>query len=138
MPKNQTQTGDLASVRSSRFVSPHGIITEEMLRFAKTDDLWHFANNLNAMLAYGCPKCGLTPNGCRNEGCRANQRKSTIPTGLASVAGWRLRRQHATSLSFTWLDLLKTLAAFTRQSPQQMAKYAQSHKSARTVQSAKP
>jgi len=50
------------------------IITEEMMRLACTDDLWHYAQNLNAMMRYGyCNKCGLTPNGCEREGCRTLQ-----------------------------------------------------------------
>ena len=76
MPETPTQTGDLAAVRSSRIVRPDGIITEEMMRFAKTDDLWHFAANLNAMLSHGyCSKCGLTPAGCQREGCRSNNQQ---------------------------------------------------------------
>ena len=52
-------------------------ITEDMIRLAKTDDLWHFANNLNAMLQYGyCSECGLVPAGCRREGCGANDDES--------------------------------------------------------------
>lgn len=48
-------------------------ITADMVRFAKTDELCHFAYNLNAMLEFGyCDKCGLTPVGCVREGCRAN------------------------------------------------------------------
>jgi hypothetical protein len=58
-----------AVVRPSR-------ITEDMMRFARTDDLWHYAANLNAMLEHGyCNKCGLTPNGCEREGCRANKER---------------------------------------------------------------
>ena len=67
-----------AVVRPSR-------ITEEMMRFSRTDDLWHYAANLNAMLEHGyCNKCGLTPNGCEREGCRANnevRRDSAAPGG---------------------------------------------------------
>ncbi len=45
-------------------------ITVEMLEIAKTEDLYHFAGNLNAILKYGyCKKCKLTPNGCIREGC---------------------------------------------------------------------
>jgi len=53
----------------SRFVYPDGI-TEEMMAFAKTDDTFHFAANLNAMLEHGyCKECGLVPSGCEREGC---------------------------------------------------------------------
>lgn len=45
-------------------------ITKEMLRLAYTEDLVHYAENLNAMLQFGyCNKCGLTPDGCIREGC---------------------------------------------------------------------
>lgn len=62
-----------------RLVRPSGV-SIEMMEFARPqdDDLWHWANNLNAMLHSGyCKKCGLTPNGCRNEGCRANGKDDT-------------------------------------------------------------
>lgn len=56
---------------SPDFVYPD-CITEEMIHFARTDDDWHFARNLTAMLEDGyCPKCGLVPVGCEREGCRA-------------------------------------------------------------------
>ena len=61
---------------SPEFVSPSNTISEEMLRLAKTDDLWHFAANLNAMMQLGyCPKCGLVPVGCKREGCRSMRYK---------------------------------------------------------------
>ena len=45
-------------------------VTMEMLEIAKTEDLYHFAGNLNAILENGyCKKCKLTPNGCVREGC---------------------------------------------------------------------
>jgi hypothetical protein len=45
-----------------------------MILLAKTADPWHFAANLNSYLQNGyCRKCGLTPNGCEREGCRALQ-----------------------------------------------------------------
>ena len=33
-----------------QFVPPSSKITEEMVRFAQTDDLWHFAVNLNTLM----------------------------------------------------------------------------------------
>ncbi len=45
-------------------------VTIEMLAISETEDLYHFAGNLNAILKYGyCKKCKLTPNGCAREGC---------------------------------------------------------------------
>jgi hypothetical protein len=44
-----------------------------MLKLAWTDDLWHFAQNLNAMMRHGyCRECGLVPSGCEREGCWPN------------------------------------------------------------------
>jgi hypothetical protein len=49
-------------------------ITTEMILLAKNADPWHFAANLNSYLQNGyCRKCGLTPDGCEREGCRALQ-----------------------------------------------------------------
>lgn len=45
-------------------------ITEEVLSLCQTTDLWHFAENINAMMEYGyCSVCKLTPVGCVREGC---------------------------------------------------------------------
>lgn len=53
---------------------PSSIITEDMIEIARTEDNWHFAQNLNAMMRLGyCKKCGLVPAGCKNEGCREKE-----------------------------------------------------------------
>ena len=45
-------------------------VTEEVLRICKTDDLYHFARNINAVLLHGyCDICELVPSGCKREGC---------------------------------------------------------------------
>jgi hypothetical protein len=55
-----------------RFVMPSDFVTAEMIGFARTEDVWHFAANLNALMQNGyCRVCGLTPNGCKREGCGA-------------------------------------------------------------------
>jgi len=57
----------------SRVVRPSAVVTEEMMCLARTDDLWHYAQNLNAMMRLGyCRICGLVPSGCEREGCGPN------------------------------------------------------------------
>ena len=57
---------------SSDLVMPSSFVTAEMVDFARVEDSWHFATNLNAMMQHGyCTKCGLTPAGCKREGCGA-------------------------------------------------------------------
>ena len=76
-----------------RFVRPLRV-SEEMLKFARSDDLWHFAANLNAMLNNGyCPKCGLVPDGCVNEGC-----------GVEAWS-WRVRNKRTNS-TFTYNSIM--------------------------------
>jgi len=75
-PASDGAVGDI--VRPSR-------ITEEMVRFARTEDLRHFAANLSAMLQHGyCNGCGLTPNGCEREGCRAKAPPASPPVDAAA------------------------------------------------------
>lgn len=53
-----------------KYNMPSTVVTEDMLKRARTEDDWHFAQNLNAMMRLGyCKKCGLVPIGCKNEGC---------------------------------------------------------------------
>lgn len=70
---------DSANVREQgRLVMPVGV-SIEMMQFSRPqgDDLWHWANNLSAMLRLGyCRKCGLVPEGCKREGCRSNKEVS--------------------------------------------------------------
>ena len=51
------------------------LVSVEMMEFARpsNDNTWIWASNLTAMLRLGyCRKCGMVPEGCRREGCRAN------------------------------------------------------------------
>ena len=56
-----------------RFYPPSPRVTEDMMQrvmTGKTEDHWHRAANLNAMMKYGyCKACGLVPVGCEREGC---------------------------------------------------------------------
>ena len=57
------------------FVPPSSMVTDEMIQYARVDDSWHFAQNLNAMMRNGyCRTCKLTPTGCEREGCGARIR----------------------------------------------------------------
>ena len=68
------------AVSDGRFVAPSSVVTEEIVRLATTDDPWHTAQNLNALMRYGyCRKCGMVPAGCRREGCGANAKTITAP-----------------------------------------------------------
>jgi hypothetical protein len=61
---------DTGAGQSNAVRPPSQRVTEEMVRFARTDDPWHMAQNLNAMMELGyCPECGLVPVGCVREGC---------------------------------------------------------------------
>ena len=64
---------------SPPFVEPSDLVTINMLEYATTDDHWHTANNLNAMMRYGyCPKCKLVPQGCEREGCRSKRNNPSL------------------------------------------------------------
>lgn len=59
-------------VGSTALVGPSRLVSEDMVNRATygTDDPWHIAANLNAMMELGyCKKCGLVPVGCEREGC---------------------------------------------------------------------
>ena len=59
---------------TDNIVGPSSTVSEEMVRLAKTEDPWHFAANLNAMMRLGyCRRCGLVPSGCMREGCGASE-----------------------------------------------------------------
>ena len=80
-PTTQTNTTTPEQALSNPPCSPDFVypdcITGEMIHFARTDDDWHFARNLTAMLQDGyCPKCGLVPAGCEREGCRAKLKEN--------------------------------------------------------------
>ena len=75
MSEKSKETG---SVKVGDLIKPTGI-SIEMMEFSRPsgDDMWHWTNNLSAMLRLGyCRKCGLVPNGCRREGCRAEAKAS--------------------------------------------------------------
>lgn len=57
-------------------IKPYNFVTMDMIKRAKTDDDWHFAQNINAMMKFGyCKKCGLVPSGCEREGCGAYEKR---------------------------------------------------------------
>ena len=57
---------------NEKYHKPSDHVTVDMVKRAKTDDDWHFAQNLNAMMRLGyCKKCGHVPSGCKREGCGA-------------------------------------------------------------------
>ena len=59
---------------------PSSSVSEEMVRMARTDDPWHFAQNLNAMMRLGyCTACGMVPVGCEREGCGPDSEESPVP-----------------------------------------------------------
>lgn len=63
--------------KAKNHIMPIGV-SIEMMEFARPSDsdLWHWANNLTAMLKFGyCRKCGLTPSGCEREGCPSKKMK---------------------------------------------------------------
>jgi hypothetical protein len=61
---------------AAEYILPSNHITEDMIKRSRVDDNWHFANNLNAMIKHGyCKICGLTPDGCKREGCAATNSK---------------------------------------------------------------
>lgn len=65
-PKSAT----IDNTKNPNIMPPSNLITANMIRFARVDDDWHFASNLNALMQKGyCSKCGLTPEGCKREGC---------------------------------------------------------------------
>lgn len=71
----KTESAPAMALRSRELVRPSAVVTEEMMHLARTDDLWHFAQNLNAMMRLGyCRTCGLVPSGCEREGCGPNDR----------------------------------------------------------------
>ena len=75
MGKSKTASDTKAARRCVGALVRPTMVTTEMMEFAKPSDgdLWHWANNLSAMLRLGyCRKCGLVTDGCRREGCRAN------------------------------------------------------------------
>jgi hypothetical protein len=72
-----------------KYIKPSDHITSDMIEKAMTDDNWHFAQNLNAMMRLGyCKICGLVPSGCKNEGCGARQMtQQEINKRICKLAG---------------------------------------------------
>lgn len=69
----QRESSQPSETTSKRKLIKPTKVTDEMIKLAKTDDPWHFANNINSMIKFGyCSECGLIPSGCRREGCQSS------------------------------------------------------------------